>query len=358
MEPICTKVEQISIMVKDLDEAIRVFTDEYGIGPWLIANFGTLPGDDAFNNNSVDLQDVRLHGRYVGNYAARIGVCDIGDFQIELLQPLDNKSLFSEYIEEKGIGCQHIAIDSTLPIENMIGRMSKNGYPLSQQAMIDHGKENCCFVDHMELLGVHIELHDRPGGFEKPGIDPEFRQVKKGVKPLFTRVNQLAFVVNDARATAKYLADQYGLGPFLMVNFGDCHDGKEFIPVEDAVVDGTEIGTYGVHMAACNIGGLQIELLEPVGEDDVLAKFLKERGPGLHHICVDMAESYETTVERIHAAGYTKGQTAFIDNQETCTYTDHLDLLGIFIEIQKRGETFELPKVIPEFYPYAPELNH
>lgn len=355
MEPICTKVEQISIMVKDIDEAVRVFTDEYGIGPWIVANFGTKQGDAEFNKNAVDVKDVYLHGKYVGDYAAKIAVCDIDGFQIELLQPLDDKSLFSEYVNEVGVGGQHISIDNGISFEAVLGRMAVNGFPLSQIAMLDYGKEKCAFVDHMRMLGIHIELHDRPSGFEKPQIEPEIRTVKEGVTPLFRKVNQLAFVVEDARETAKFLADQYGLGPFLMVNFGDCHDGKAFIPVEDAVIDGEEIGTYGVHMAACHIGDLQIELLQPVDEKDALARFLKERGPGFHHMCFELAEDYETCIKRIQDAGFIKGQTAFIDNQETCTYTDHRALLGCYLEIQKRGETFELPKVVPEFYPYPPE---
>ncbi len=351
MEPICTKVEQISIMVENIDETVRVFTDEYGIGPWLIANFGNRPGDNAFNSNSVEVKDVYLHGKYVGDYAAKIAICDIGDFQIELLQPLDEKSLFSEYMNEFGVGCQHIAIDNTIPFEAVLGRMAAGGFPLSQLSKIDHGKEDCAFVDHMRLLGVHIELHNRPGGFEKPPIAPEIRPAKEGVPPLFDKIDQIAFVVEDVRETVKLLTDRYGIGPWLMVNFGDCHDGKEFIPVEDAVVDGREIGTYGVHMAACNSLNVQIELLQPTGEDDVLSRYLKEHGPGLHHISVNHPQDYEITDARIKEAGFTKGQTSFIDNQEICGYTDHMNLLGCYLEIHHRGETFELPKVKPEFYP-------
>lgn len=355
MKPICTKIEQISIMVEDIDEVVRVFTDEYGIGPWLVVNFGKKENDDAFNKNAVDIKDTCLHGKYVGEYAAKIAVCDIEGFQIELLQPLDDRSLFSEFVRERGIGGQHISIDNTIPFESLLGRMAANGYPLSQLAMIDHGKEKCAFVDHMRLLGIHFELHDRPAGFEKPDVEPEIRTVKDGVKPLFKRINQLAFVVEDARQAAKYLADAYGLGSFLIVNFGDCHDGKGFIAVEDAEVNGEKIGTYGAHMAACQIGDIQLELLQPVDDKDVLAQFLKEKGPGFHHMCFELAEDYDACMKRMHEAGYTKGQNAFIDHQELCSYVDHRDLLGCYLEIQKRGENFSLPNVVPEFYPYPPE---
>lgn len=351
MEPICTKIEQISIVVKDVEAVVRVFAEQYGVGPWLIANFGRVPGDEEFNSNAVEVKDVILRGKYVGDYGAKIGICDIGDFQIELIQPLGDRSLFSGYLKEHGTGCQHMAVDNTIPFEHVLGRMAANGFPLSQLSKIDHEKEDCAFVDHMRLLGLDIELHNRPGGFEKPPIQPQVIQAKEGVKPLFDKVDQIAFVVENVKETVKILNDQYGIGPWLMVNFGDCHDGKDFIAVEDAVIDGVEIGTYGVHMAACNSLNVQIELLEPTGEEDALGRFLKERGPGLHHISVNHPEDYEIVAERIRKAGFAGGQTSHIDHQEICGYTDHRDLLGIYLEIHKRGETFELPKVKPEFYP-------
>jgi methylmalonyl-CoA/ethylmalonyl-CoA epimerase len=35
---------------------------------------------------------------------------------------------------------------------------------------------------------------------------------------------------------------------------------------------------------------LQMEILEPLGEDSFIARFLRERGPGFHHITVEVAD--------------------------------------------------------------------
>ena len=42
----------------------------------------------------------------------------------------------------------------------------------------------------------------------------------------------------------------------------------------------------GVRVAKLNLGNTHIELLEPLGEDTPVGKFLKHHGPGLHHLCV------------------------------------------------------------------------
>lgn len=42
---------------------------------------------------------------------------------------------------------------------------------------------------------------------------------------------------------------------------------------------------------------LQMEILEPIGEDSFVARFLKERGPGFHHVTIETDD-----VERASAA--------------------------------------------------------
>ena len=52
-------------------------------------------------------------------------------------------------------------------------------------------------------------------------------------------------------------------------------------------VDSTEkIAEQGVRIALLPIGETHIELLEPLGQDSPVGKFLERRGPGLHHIAV------------------------------------------------------------------------
>jgi methylmalonyl-CoA epimerase len=42
----------------------------------------------------------------------------------------------------------------------------------------------------------------------------------------------------------------------------------------------------GVRVALIPCGGSRIELLEPLGPDSPVAKFLAKRGPGVHHLCL------------------------------------------------------------------------
>lgn len=54
---------------------------------------------------------------------------------------------------------------------------------------------------------------------------------------------------------------------------------------------GTEVvEEQGVTVAKLEIGDTHIELLEPLSADTPVGKFLAQKGPGLHHICVGVGD--------------------------------------------------------------------
>lgn len=46
------------------------------------------------------------------------------------------------------------------------------------------------------------------------------------------------------------------------------------------------VAEQGVRVAKLDIGNTHIELLEPLGPETPVGKFIDNKGPGLHHICV------------------------------------------------------------------------
>ena len=64
----------------------------------------------------------------------------------------------------------------------------------------------------------------------------------------------------------------------------------------------TEVPAEGVIVAMLPVGDSRIELLEATGADSPITRFLARRGPGLHHIAVQV-ENLEASVERLRASG-------------------------------------------------------
>jgi methylmalonyl-CoA epimerase len=61
-------------------------------------------------------------------------------------------------------------------------------------------------------------------------------------------------------------------------------------------------GDGAINVSMVEVGGVLIELLQPVGNEGVMAKFLEKRGEGIHHICYEV-EDINAEITSLKAAG-------------------------------------------------------
>ena len=106
-------------------------------------------------------------------------------------------------------------------------------------------------------------------------------------EPVFTETMQIGIVVRDLDATVRRYVDDYGIGPW------------EFFDVTpENATDLHEHGRARISATRCattKIGSVWWELFQPLDEDGIFARFLKEKGEGVHHIAVK-APNYEGTL--------------------------------------------------------------
>ena len=93
-----TETIQIAIVVRDLDAAMRTYVHDYGIGPWEI--FGFDPGKVA---------DMREDGEPVER-SWRLAIAQVGQVQWELIEPLDEESVYARFLAEQGGGLHHVGV--------------------------------------------------------------------------------------------------------------------------------------------------------------------------------------------------------------------------------------------------------
>ena len=80
--------------------------------------------------------------------------------------------------------------------------------------------------------------------------------------PMFTEIDHVAIAVNDLEAAIKYYADVFG-----------------------AEVDHREVvESDGVEEALLKVAESYVQLLTPTRDDSPVAKYLANKGEGLHHI--------------------------------------------------------------------------
>ncbi|MCZ7545088.1 MAG: methylmalonyl-CoA epimerase [Anaerolineae bacterium] len=95
-------------------------------------------------------------------------------------------------------------------------------------------------------------------------------------------VNHVAIVVEDIESALAFWRDALGL-PLARTERMDAE---------------------AVEVAFLPVGESEIELLEPTTPDSGVARFLEKRGPGIHHICIEV-DDIAATMARLRAHGVT-----------------------------------------------------
>ncbi len=106
--------------------------------------------------------------------------------------------------------------------------------------------------------------------------------------PAFTQTTQIGIVVRGLNATMRKYVDDYGIGPWKIYEFnpGNAKDLREYgQPVQRSW-----------RLAIAMVGQLQWELIEPLDSDSIYARFLAEKGEGVHHIAV-AAQCFDKMLE-------------------------------------------------------------
>ena len=97
-EPLFTETHQIAIVVPDLDVAMRTYVEEYGIGPWRIYEFGPGTADEM----TIDEEPVE--------YSMHVALAMVGSVEWELIEPLDEQSIYADFLARTGGGLHHVAV--------------------------------------------------------------------------------------------------------------------------------------------------------------------------------------------------------------------------------------------------------
>jgi catechol 2,3-dioxygenase-like lactoylglutathione lyase family enzyme len=99
-------ISQIAIVVRDIDEALERYHRALGWGPWNI-----------YEHKPPALHDTYLHGEAT-DFTMIGAETHVGDLVVELLQPVDGPSIYTEWLEAHGEGLHHIAVMRPNPAES------------------------------------------------------------------------------------------------------------------------------------------------------------------------------------------------------------------------------------------------
>ncbi|MBP1701471.1 MAG: putative methylmalonyl-CoA epimerase, partial [Chloroflexi bacterium] len=98
--------------------------------------------------------------------------------------------------------------------------------------------------------------------------------------PTIKRIDHLAVLVEDIQQAVAFWRD--GLGMEV--------SHQQDVPTEQA------------RIAFLPVGDSEIELVQPTTDDSGLRRYLEKRGPGMHHVCLQV-DDIEAMLARLKARG-------------------------------------------------------
>ena len=110
-------------------------------------------------------------------------------------------------------------------------------------------------------------------------------------EPVFTQITQIGIVVRDLDATIQQYVDEYGIGPW------ERHDELTSDNAKDLRVYGQPVALWRV-AATARVGQVMWELIAPLDDESIFARFLAENGGGVQHIAVATPNFDEAVAEQ------------------------------------------------------------
>jgi methylmalonyl-CoA/ethylmalonyl-CoA epimerase len=152
-QPLFNETRQIGIVVPNLEAALKTYVEEYGIGPWQIFEYGPSNGADMI----VGDEEVE--------YAMRVAITKVGSVEWELIEPLDDKSIYAQFLAQTGGGLHHVAvgIDS---YSDTLQTLRSKGHSILQGGSQKGGGATYAYMSTDRDIGVITEIVDWPEGLE------------------------------------------------------------------------------------------------------------------------------------------------------------------------------------------------
>src|SRR5438132_5442947 len=94
-DQVLKEVTQLGIVTRDLDRTIRIWSDKYGVGPWQVHVF-----------DPSNMTELTVGGR-PAEYGMRIALAFLGSMMLEVIEPLDERSIYAGSLERHG-GADHL----------------------------------------------------------------------------------------------------------------------------------------------------------------------------------------------------------------------------------------------------------
>jgi methylmalonyl-CoA/ethylmalonyl-CoA epimerase len=165
-EPIFTGGDHLGVVTRDLDAAVRIWADHYGVGPWQVFSY---------DETSMTATYCATTGATTGAVPMLAALCSLNDaFRLELIQPLSDDGPYHDSLVAHGDAdhLHHIrlgAAEAAAAQAALLGRGNDIVFDAAFAGADATGPRlRARYFDTVRELGFLLEVADRPASFEMP----------------------------------------------------------------------------------------------------------------------------------------------------------------------------------------------
>jgi hypothetical protein len=149
-------VIQIGILVRELDRSMAAYSTLWGVGPWRVYTYGP------------KLLASQIYLGQPAEFSMALALAG-GKPQLELIQPLEGPSVYTEWLERRGEGLHHLAVEVD-SLEAVIREMEAAGYPMIQSGLGfgPDGDGGFAYFDTADELGLIVEAIEDAARIREP----------------------------------------------------------------------------------------------------------------------------------------------------------------------------------------------
>jgi catechol 2,3-dioxygenase-like lactoylglutathione lyase family enzyme len=149
---------QIGVVVPDLDQATRLLTSLFGIGPFRFIEWPNRPESKYFFRGKEEHIKIRQ------------AFAQVGPLELELIQPLEGeRNAYRQFLEERGGGIHHVLFEVE-DMDQVVRSLSPQGVEVLQAGTGIRPGTRWALLDTQALVGFLLELRHRAPGCDGTSI--------------------------------------------------------------------------------------------------------------------------------------------------------------------------------------------
>jgi len=145
------KVHHIGAVVKDIDEGIKYYSANFGLGP--------------FETSESSRTGALIRGK-LGNYRIKQAFARMGETLLELNEVVEGRPIQREFLETNGEGVHHLGFLMD-DLDAAVARVQKKGFSVIQSYDSPNGGVRFAFLDTNRVGGLVFELVWLPENMKK-----------------------------------------------------------------------------------------------------------------------------------------------------------------------------------------------